>query len=78
MKRYAVCGVSNRAISMFIRPIVNQFSEMAEVVALLDSDAKRYEVCKQQFSQLESLPEYAPDDFDRMIKETKPDVIIVT
>lgn len=78
MKKYAVCGVSNRAIGMFIKPILTAYSGNCEVVALLDSDPKRHLVCKEQFPSIRHLPEYAPDDFDRMAAETKPDVIIVT
>lgn len=78
MKKYAICGVSNRAIGMFIRPIVNRFSATAQVVALLDTDEKRHRVCKQQFPELEPIPQYRPDQFERMIADTKPDVIIVT
>ena len=32
MKRYAICGVSNRALQMFIRPIVEEFSKQGQVV----------------------------------------------
>jgi len=45
-KRYAVCGVSNRAIGMFIGPMLNTFSAHCEVVGLLDIDPRRHEVCK--------------------------------
>jgi len=78
MKKYAVCGVSNRAIGMFIKPIITTYSANCEVVALLDIDAKRHRVCKENFPQLANLPEYGADDFDRMVAETKPDIIIVT
>ncbi|OXM87638.1 Gfo/Idh/MocA family protein [Paenibacillus rigui] len=77
-KRYAVCGVSNRAIGMFIGPMLNTFSAHCEVVGLLDIDPRRHEVCKTKYPQLASVAEYGPDDFDRMVAETKPDAIIVT
>jgi predicted dehydrogenase len=75
-KRYAVCGVSNRAISMFINPMIKTFGHNSEVVALLDIDPRRHEVCKSKVPELAGVPEYAPEDFDRMVAETKPDVII--
>lgn len=78
MKKYAVCGVSNRAIGMFIKPIIKMFSTTSQVVALLDVDAKRHQVGKKQVPEIADLPEYGANDFDRMVKETKPDVIIVT
>lgn len=78
MKRYVVCGVSNRAISMFIGPIVKRFSAYAKVVGLLDTDLHRADICKQKYPELENLPVYLPQEFDRMILETSPDVVIVT
>ncbi|WP_248925227.1 Gfo/Idh/MocA family protein [Paenibacillus hamazuiensis] len=77
-KRYAVCGVSNRAIGMFIGPMLKTFSQHAELVGLLDVDPRRHEVCKTKFPETASVPEYGESDFDLMVKETKPDVIIVT
>lgn len=77
MKRYVVCGVSKRAMDMFIAPIVHTFSDRGELVGLLDVDARRYQVCKQRFPELSNVPEYRPDEFDRMIRETNPDVAIV-
>ncbi|MFC0211376.1 Gfo/Idh/MocA family protein [Paenibacillus chartarius] len=76
-KRYAVCGVSNRAINMFIGPMLGTFSEGSELVALLDADPQRHIICKKKYAAIANVPEYAPDEFDRMVRETKPDVIIV-
>ncbi|WP_284641072.1 Gfo/Idh/MocA family protein [Paenibacillus silviterrae] len=76
--KYAICGVSNRAISMFIGPMLKTFSSTAEVVGLLDVDPRRHEVCKSKFPELSHVGEYGPEDFSRMVSETKPDVIIVT
>ena len=76
-KRYAVCGVSNRAIHMFIGPMVKTFSEQAEVVALLDIDPRRFEVCKTNHPELQHVKEYAPDQFEQMVEETKPDAVLV-
>ncbi|TVY08119.1 Gfo/Idh/MocA family oxidoreductase [Paenibacillus cremeus] len=77
-KRYAVCGVSNRAIGMFIGPMLKTFSAHAELVGLLDIDPRRQEVCKSKYPELADVKEYGPDDFAQMVSETKPDVIIVT
>src|SRR5699024_437597 len=76
LKRYAVCGVSNRAIGMFIRPIIQDYHADNEVVALLDVDARRFEIAKQRHEELVDLPEYFPNEFDKMIEETNPDVVI--
>lgn len=77
MKRYAVCGVSNRAMGMFLKPMLQQFRDGHQAVALLDSDPLRHQICKSLYPELAGLPEYGPDDFDRMAAETKPDIIIV-
>ncbi|MCM2591759.1 Gfo/Idh/MocA family protein [Rossellomorea marisflavi] len=77
MKKYAVCGVSNRAITMFIQPMLKNFTQQARLVALLDKDPKRFAVCKQDHPSTQGVPEYKEDEFERMVDETRPDVIIV-
>ncbi|WP_026962733.1 Gfo/Idh/MocA family protein [Alicyclobacillus herbarius] len=77
MQTYAICGVSDRAMNMFIGPIVETFSDSAAVVALLDVDSRRHQVCKLRYPSLGSVPEYLPYQFDAMITETKPDAVIV-
>ncbi|MDQ0300194.1 putative dehydrogenase [Salibacterium salarium] len=77
MRRYAVCGVSKRAIGMFIEPMIQTFSNQCELVGMLDIDSKRFSVCKEQIPETSNVPEFDSNDFDRMVKETNPDVIIV-
>ncbi|MDR4887178.1 Gfo/Idh/MocA family oxidoreductase [Fredinandcohnia sp. QZ13] len=77
MKRYAVCGLSNRALKMFIPPLLEKFAKQSEIVGLLDSDEYRIELCKEKFPVLAQTPSYHPDQVEQMIKETKPDCIIV-
>ena len=74
-KRYAVVGVSNRAYSMFMDPILNVYNKVAELVAMVDSDCTRM----NQFNYLRKLdiPSYSPDEFDEMVAKERPDVIIV-
>lgn len=69
-KRYAVCGVSNRAIGMFIGPMVTTFNDNAELAALLDIDPRRHEVCKSKYPLLQDVPEFGTDGFERMVAET--------
>ncbi|MCL6515501.1 Gfo/Idh/MocA family oxidoreductase [Alicyclobacillus sp.] len=78
VRRWAVCGVSNRAMSMFIGPMTQVFPAYAEVVGLLDVDPRRVEICRDRFPGLRDVPGYGPEDFDRMVDEVKPDVILVT
>ena len=59
-KRYVVCGVSGRAIGMFIRPMVTTFSHCAEFVGMLDIDPLRFKVCRDRVAELQdmNIPEY--------------------
>ena len=77
MKRYAVCGVSSRAIGMFIRPMMEIFYHNSQLVGLLDIDPRRFEVCKEKVPQTRDVATYFPDQFEQMIAEQKPDVLIV-
>ena len=76
-KRYAVCGVSSRAIYMYIGPMLRQFKHCAELVGILDIDPLRFQVCKDQVPEAKDVPEYLAADFDKMMAETKPDAILV-
>lgn len=76
-RRYAVCGVSSRAIYSWIKPMYEIFQDESELVALLDIDPLRFEICKREFPQSCNVPEYRPDEFEKMISETKPDAIFV-
>ncbi|CAM4056620.1 Gfo/Idh/MocA family protein [Lederbergia lenta] len=76
-RRFAVCGISNRAMSMFIQPLLTDFAATNQVVSLLDSDLHRVDLCLEKFPELVDVQSYKDDQFDQMINETKPDVIIV-
>jgi predicted dehydrogenase len=82
-KRYAVCGLSNRGLSLFVKPLLGvddapdtELSAHGELVAIVDIDAGRV----ARFNALTSrdIPAYDPDSFDRMVDETAPDVVVVT
>jgi predicted dehydrogenase len=76
-KRYAVAGVSNRAISMFIRPIYRSFGDVAELVGMLDIDPMRFDVCEENIEGCTDIPRFNENEFDKMVAETKPDIILV-
>ncbi|WP_159884917.1 Gfo/Idh/MocA family protein [Paenibacillus puerhi] len=76
-KRYVICGVSARANGMFIRNMLDTFQAYCEIVGLLDADPARFRNCFAKFPALSGKPVYRPDQFDQMIQETKPDVILV-
>ena len=79
-KRYVQVGLGGRA-RMFYKAIAQRFSETSELVAICDINRTRLEyaneVLQKEFGYKE-LPMYAADEFEKMIEETKPDVVIVT
>ncbi len=79
-KRYAIVGTGGRA-AMFRNAICEAYADHAELVALCDISATRMGVhndeIRARFGR-EPVPTYHADDFDRMIAEAKPDVVIVT
>lgn len=76
-KRYAVCGVSMRAIFMYIRPMFESFAESAELVGMLDIDPLRFDVCKETVPAAKNVPTYMANEFEKMLEEQKPDALIV-
>src|SRR5690606_23383693 len=78
MNKIVVCGLSNRALGMFINSILRQFGTNNRIVGALDPDTRRVEICKESFEELKAIPFYQPDQFQQMIDETRPDTVIVT
>ena len=78
-KRFALVGTGSRA-GMYVRAILDEFPENNELVALCDLSQTRMQFYNDRITQhgLDALPTYHPDDFDKMIAETKPDTVIVT
>lgn len=74
-RQFALCGLSSRALSMFVRPLLDN-PQWGKVVGILDIDQQRVEAFLA--SQRLSLPFYPPEGFQRMVEETHPDAIIVT
>ena len=78
MRKIVVCGLSNRALSMFMKPILERFNQDNQIVGMLDCDRKRYEVCLESFPELSAVKFYKPSEFEQMVKETKATTVIVT
>lgn len=76
-KRYAICGVSGRALGMFAKPIWSTFAGTCEIVGLLDVDPMRFETYRSRFPEHADINTYGEAEFDRMVDETRPDCIIV-
>ncbi|GAA1628723.1 Gfo/Idh/MocA family oxidoreductase [Kribbella alba] len=80
-RRYALCGLSNRGLSLFALPLLGNSAESdlsahGELVAILDIDEERVASFNERVAAA-PVPFYRPDDFDRMVRETRPDVVLV-
>ena len=78
-KRYALIGVGARG-RLFFKSLVEDYQENSELVALCDINRVRLEYAgKRAFDFGGVRPKlYHSDDFDQMIENEKPDVVIVT
>ena len=79
-KRYALVGTGARA-RMFIDALITTYRDVAELVALCDLSQVRMDWYNQHLQTLAGLPPvptYHAEQFDRMIGETRPDIVIVT
>lgn len=75
--RYAVIGTGGR-IGMFTSPIAGRFKDDAELVGLCDPSEVRRTYLQGQLTKefgIPPVPTYA--DFDLMMREKKPDTVIV-
>ncbi len=78
--RYAIVGTGGRA-GMFIDAITETYSQWSKLVGLCDLSQVRMDWYNAQIARQTngaSVPTYMAGDFDKMVRETKPDVVIVT
>jgi predicted dehydrogenase len=78
-KRYALVGVGSRS-NMYREAVVKTYADHCEMVGYCDLNEGRLKLAQQKARELNGaeVPLYKAADFDRMIRETKPDVVIVT
>jgi predicted dehydrogenase len=78
-KRYAVVGVGSR-YGMYRDAILKTYAKHCELVGLCDVNEGRLKLAQRKAlkSAGVEIPIFDARDFDRMIRETKPEVIIVT
>lgn len=73
-RRYAFAGASGRALSMYARPMATTFASEAVAVGVFDPNNTRARyVADQAGPDVRSF-----DDFPTMLRQTKPDAVIVT
>jgi predicted dehydrogenase len=73
-KRVAMVGTGVRGLGMWGTPVIKEFNDLIQFVGLCDINPGRVEVGKQTLKV--DCPTYT--DFDKMMKETKPELLIVT
>ena len=73
-RRYAIVGTGDRSITMWGKPLLQSYPDLIEFVGLCDINPKRVEVAKKMLGV--SCPTFT--DFDKMVNETKPDLLMVT
>ena len=73
-QRLAMVGTGDRGTSMWGIPVLAEFKDLVEFVGLCDINPGRVETAKKMLGV--SCPVYT--DFDKMMKEQKPDRLIVT
>lgn len=78
-KRYAQVGTGGRA-RMYYEAIATTYKDTSELVGLCDQSQTRMNYTNGQLEQLgySKVPTYLADEFEKMIDETHPDVVIVT
>ncbi|MCC7349717.1 MAG: Gfo/Idh/MocA family oxidoreductase [Phycisphaerales bacterium] len=79
-KRYAVVGTGGRSV-MFIDAVAGEYSKHAELVGFCDLSPTRMAYYNKYIGDKHGqspVPTYSPQQFDQMVKETRPDVVIVT
>jgi len=77
--RYALVGTGSRS-GMYRQALLQTHAAHHELVGLCDVNAGRLQLAQAQADALgvTGLPAYQAKDFDRMIRETQPDTVIVT
>jgi len=74
--RVALVGTGSRGTATWGRNLLKQYSDCVEMVGLSDINYKRLAYAKKYLQT--DAPTYDSHDFDKMIKETNPDMVIVT
>jgi len=78
-KRYAIVGVGSRS-RMYQEAIQQDYKAYAQLVGLCDVNRGRLQLAQQRSKEYlgTAPPIYDAADFDKMIAETRPEVVIVT
>jgi len=72
-KRYALVGVGSRGYSMFMKPLLRDYTDVAQLVGLCDTNATRMRLANARCGT--TIPSYSR--IDDLVAEQQPDVVIV-
>ncbi len=72
----ALVGTGSRGTGTWGKDLLIQYPDQLDMVALCDINPKRLDFAKKYIGT--AAPVYLARDFNRMIKETNPDVVIIT
>ena len=73
-RRYAIIGTGERSVGMWTRPLVQNYTDVLDVVGMCDINAKRVAVARKLSGA--SCPTFT--NFDQMCDQAKPDLLMVT
>lgn len=77
-KRYAVVGVGGRS-EMYTNALVETYKDTCELVGLCDINQGRLDLRNRRIADRHAaVPTFLAGQFDQMIAQVKPDVVIVT
>jgi predicted dehydrogenase len=77
-RRYALIGTGNRG-SMYFKATTEAYAEWSQLVAMCDVNQTRMDHYNGLLTAAgrPAVPTFKPDRFDQMVRETRPDAIIV-
>ena len=78
-KRYALVGVGGRS-QMYRDAVLKTYADHCQMVGFCDVNEGRLKLAQRKARAVSGadVPIFLAADFDRMIRETKPDIVIVT
>lgn len=80
MKHYGLIGTGSRAF-MYMEALFGKYRDYGALKAVCDSNPLRMQYVESYLKenyQIESLAQYKPEDFEKMIQEQKIETVIVT
>jgi len=78
-KRYAQVGTGGRSY-LYLEAILGNYADCSRLVGLCDSNRGRLQLAKTRWEEKsgDEIATYLSADFERMLREQKPDTVIVT